>query len=183
MVSIGSIARYGLVGATVATVVGLKPNTKGEERFQNKMSTAATLGLLATAPSAAKYIVSKNPDAVAKAALKTGKAVEKVMKYAADKLPGVIKKIKNTKIGAKALTYLSGAYKNLKKFIVSKPLLKEGAAKVVDALRKFVKAPAATKGKYALIAAGVGLLAYAAHKTIAHYYKKEGAIEQKYANK
>ena len=182
MVGIANIARCSLLGGVVTAASVAKPQTKKGEHFMNGVSTAATVGLIGTAPFLAREFVKANPEKVAKVALKTGEAVEKVIKYAATKYPGIIGKIAKTKIGAKVLTYLSGAYKNLKKFIVSKPLLKKGAAKVVDALRKFVKAPAVTKGKYALLAAGVGLLAYTAHKTIAHYYKKDGAIEQKYAD-
>ena len=182
MVSIGSVARYSLIGGTVAMVAGIKPQTKGEEHFQNRMSTAATIGLIGATPFAVKHVIKAKPGLVSKVALKTGNAVEKVMVYVADKFPKIIVKVKNTKIGAKVLEYAAKAGTKVKEFIVSSPSLKKYATKAIDVLEKFAKATTATKGKYALLAAGVSLLAYTAFKTVTNYYKKEGAIDQKYSN-
>jgi hypothetical protein len=49
-----------------------------------------------------------------------------------------------------------------------------------NGLKTFAKSSTAKKGAIGLVAAGVALLAYAGIKTITNYYKKEGAIDQKY---
>ena len=186
---IGKLATYGLMGGVVTATV-VKPKTKAGEHLQNKAGTALGLGLLATTPYLAKQAVKANPKLAEKVAFKTGTFIEKAAKYVAEKAPKVVAKIKGTSVGEKALkglkTFVKNVAKKTGKFLNSNPKYKIAVRnvvkKVANGIEKFAKAPTAAKGKYALIAGGVALLAYTALKGITNYYKKEGAIDQKYAD-
>ena len=190
-------AVYGLCGGTIAGAV-IKPKTQSGEHAANKFSTVAGLGTLAVTPYLVKQAVKANPELAKKVATKTGVAIEKGAEYAVKygKKAGeyikkaaasengkkvisfaekVVNKFKNTKFGEKILNMINKAGKTK---IKGKPV--EILFDLANNLRKFIEAPAAKKGKIAIVAAGVALLAYAGIKTITNYYKKEGAIDQKY---
>lgn len=193
----GKAAVYGLCGGTIAGAV-IKPKTQSGEHAANKFSTVAGLGTLAVTPYLVKQVVKANPKAAEKIAHATGNAIEKGAEYAVKygKKAGeyikkaatsengkkvvsfaekVVNKFKNTKFGEKILNMINKAGKTK---IKGKPV--EILFDLATNLRKFIEAPAAKKGKIAIVASGVALLAYAGIKTITNYYKKEGAIDQKY---
>lgn len=196
--AVGKLATMGLVGGTVAGATVAKPKTqKGEHNF-NKFQTTVRLGALAATPFLIKEAVKANPRGTVKLAQHTGAAIEKGAEYAvkygkkaaeyAKKaatsesgkkvvsfVQKVVSKIKSSKIGQTVLDKINkvGSYK-----IKGKPV--EILFDVATKLKKFIEAPTTKKGKIGLVAAGVALLAYAGIKTITNYYKKEGAIDQKY---
>ena len=186
---IGKLATYGLMGGVV-TAAAVKPKTKAGEHFQNKAGTVFGLGVLATTPYLAKRAVKGNPKLADKVAMKTGTFIKKAAKYADDTISFVDAKIQGTKVGAKVLaglkTFAAKVAKKTGKFLNSNPkykiVVRNVVKKVANGIEKFAKAPTATKGKYALITGGTALLAYAVLKGITNYYKREGAIDQKYAD-
>lgn len=166
------------------------------EHFQNKVSTAAGLTLATALPAAAMVAVKKNPEKALKIATKTGAGIEKAAKYIAEKAPALVSKIKGSKVGSTVInkaekaaekvmstsagksfaSKITGAFKKF----AALPAVKKAVNYVSSAVSKFAKAPTATKGKYALLAAGIGLGAYVVGKLVTNYYRKEGAIDQKY---
>lgn len=189
MLNVAKYGALGIVGGTVAGAAIGRPKTQSGEHAANKFSTAIGLGALATTPYLAKSIVSKNPRTTVKVANQAGKAIEKGIEYAAKygkkaldsdfvqkNCRGLYVKFKNTKIGQKVIDAVNkGIYK-----VSSNKTVQKIATKAAEALEKFVKSPTTKKGKIGLIVGGAALLAYAGFKTITNYYKKEGAIDQKY---
>ena len=187
-ISVGKAAVYGLCGGTIAGAV-IKPKTQSGEHAANKFSTVAGLGTLAATPYLVKSIVTKNPRSTVKIANQAGKTIEKGIEYAAKygkkalnsdfvqkNCRGLYVKFKNTKIGQKIIDAVNkGIYK-----ISSNKTVQKVVTKATEALKTFAKSSTAKKGAIGLVAAGVALLAYAGIKTITNYYKKEGAIDQKY---
>lgn len=166
------------------------------EHFQNKISTAAGATLTGGLAGAAIVAAKRNPEQTLKIASKTGEYIEKAAAYVTKKAPAVVNKIKGSKVGATVINKAEkaaekvmstsagksfiGRISNAFKKFASLPSIKKAANFVKKAATDFAKAPTATKGKYALIAAGVGLAAYTLGKLVTGYYKKEGAIDQKY---
>ncbi len=187
-IGVGKAAVYGLCGGTIAGAV-IKPKTQSGEHAANKFSTVAGLGTLAVTPYLVKSIVTKNPRSTVKIANQAGKTIEKGIEYAAKygkkalnsdfvqkNCRGLYVKFKNTKIGQKIIDAVNkGIYK-----ISSNKTVQKVVTKATEALKTFAKSSTAKKGAIGLVAAGVALLAYAGIKTITNYYKKEGAIDQKY---
>lgn len=186
-----NVARYGALGLVGGTIAGatIKPKTRNGEHSVNKFSTAVGLGALAATPYLVKQAVKANPKTAVKIAHATGNAIEKGIKYAAKygnkaldsdfvqkNCRGLYVKFKNTKIGQKVIDAVNkGIYK-----VSSNKTVQKVATKAAEALKKFASSSTAKKGAIGLVAAGVALLAYAGFKTITNYYKKEGAIDQKY---
>lgn len=187
-IGVGKAAVYGLCGGTIAGAV-IKPKTQSGEHAANKLSTGVTLGALAATPYLVKSIVTKNPRSTVKIANQAGKTIEKGIEYAAKygkkalnsdfvqkNCRGLYVKFKNTKIGQKIINAVNkGIYK-----ISSNKTVQKVVTKATEALKTFAKSSTTKKGAIGLVAAGVALLAYAGIKTITNYYKKEGAIDQKY---
>lgn len=187
-IGVGKATVYGLCGGTIAGAV-IKPKTQSGEHALNKFSTAVGLGALATTPYLVKSIVTKNPRSTVKIANQAGKTIEKGIEYAAKygkkaldsdfvqkNCRGLYVKFKNTKIGQKIIDAVNkGIYK-----VSSNKTVQKVATKAAEALKTFAKSSTTKKGAIGLVAAGVALLAYAGFKTITNYYKKEGAIDQKY---
>lgn len=190
--SVGKLGAMGLCGGTIAAATVARPKTQKGEHNANKLSTALGLGSLAATPYLVKQVVKTNPALATKVATKVGAGIEKAAvfanKYGQKAIQSgagqktisfvtkVFNKIKGSKIGAKIVNGVSKVVQKVK----SNGAVKNIATKVADALKKFAKASPTGKGKMALIAAGVGLLAYAGYKTITNFFKKEGAIDQKY---
>ncbi len=186
--NVGRLTTLGLCGGTVAAATAIRPKTQNGEHAANKISTAVGLGSLAAAPYLVKQAAKANPKLASKAIKYTGAGIEKAAEYvkktaqsetgkkAASFLSKVFDKVKTSKIGSKVINAVKSGISK----IASNKTVKNIATKVADAAKKFMSAPTATKGKYALIAAGIGLLAYAGYKTITGFFKKEGAIDQKY---
>ena len=169
---------------------------KNAEKCANNLTTAAGAAILTGVPAAVVYTAKKKPELAAKVMTRTGKAIEKSAAYVAEKAPklatkaantkagkyvidkGTIlfNKAKGTKAGAKIFEKIGNAFNKIKSWNVTKTI----ANKVGEYATKFAKAPAATKGKYALIAAGAGLVLYGLGKLVANHYRKDGAIDQKY---
>lgn len=186
-----NVARYGALGLVGGTIAGatIKPKTRNGEHSVNKFSTAVGLGALAVTPYLVKQAVKANPKTAVKIAHATGNAIEKGIKYAAKygkkaldsdfvqkNCRGLYVKFKNTKIGQKVIDAVNkGIYK-----VSSNKAVQKVATKAAEALKKFASSSTAKKGAIGLAATGVALLAYAGIKTITNYYKKEGAIDQKY---
>lgn len=195
----GKLATMGLVGGTVAGTAVAKPKTqKGEHNF-NKFQTTVRLGALAATPFLIKEAVKANPRGTVKLAQHTGAAIEKGAKYAVEygkKAAEFVSKNKNNKYvesATKIVKDLFNTFKNSKigkkvinvvkesvKKIASNSTVKKVVVKAEKALKDFAKAPTTKKGKIGLIAAGAALLAYGGFKIITNFYKKEGAIDQKY---
>ena len=194
--AVGKAVAMGAGCGSVAAVSCVKPKTQNGEHLQNKFTTVAGLGALAAAPYGVKYLIKNNPETAAKVFEKTGSFIEKAAKYTADKAPKLYEKIAKSKAGQKAAEYIkkgktssfgqkltkyvAETFSKVKTYVAKNKTISNAATKIANAAEKFVKAPTAAKGKYALLAAGVGLLAYTAFKGITNYYKKEGAIDQKY---
>ena len=197
--AVGKLASMGLVGGTIAGASIAKPKTEKGEHNLNKFQTAVGLGALATTPYLVKEIVSTKPYSTLRIAHKTGEAIEKgtefALKYgkkaveyakkAAATEQGskvvsfaekVINKFKNTKIGSKVIDKVG----EIAKKVASNKTVQDVVAKATKALKDFSSSSATKKGVIGLVAAGTALLVYAGLKTITNYYKKEGAIEQKY---
>ena len=190
--SVGKFATMGLVGGTVAAAAVAKPKTQKGEHAANKFSTAMGLGALAVTPYLVKQAAKINPSAVRRAEYYTGKGIEKAVQYttkygkkaiesqtgkkAISYLTKVFDKVKSTKIGQTVINKITKVAKD----VASNKSVQNVANKAAQALKKFANSSKLGKGKMALIAAGVALLAYAGVKTITNYYKKEGAIDQKY---
>ena len=194
----GKAAVYGLCGGTIAGAV-IKPKTQSGEHAANKFSTVAGLGTLAVTPYLVKQAAKANPKAAEKIAHATGNAIEKGAEYAVKygkKAGEYIKKAAASENGKKVVSFAEkvvNKFKNSK--ICSKIIKKVGEiankvasnatvqktiAKVTEGLKTFAKSSTTKKGLIGLAASGVALLAYAGIKTITNYYKKEGAIDQKY---
>ena len=176
-IDVGKAAVYGLCGGTIAGAAIGKPKTQSGEHAANKFSTAVSLGALATTPYLVKQAVKANPRTYVKVANKAGHAIEKVIKYVKEPLGKAItnfgkytrkaiSEIKNEKLKNKL-------FDKFEKFGKYEP-------KVSKKVEEFLKSSTTKKGAIGLAAAGVALLAYAGIKTITNYYKKEGAIDQKY---
>lgn len=197
--AIGRIATMGLCGGTVAATAVAKPKTqKGEHNF-NKFQTTVRLGALAATPFLIKEAVKANPRGTVKLAQHTGAAIEKGAEYAVKygkQAAEFVSKNKNNKYVESATKVMKDLFSTFKNSKIGKKVLdvvKKSAQKVTsnntvqnvvtkaaNALKNFAKAPATKKGKIGLIAAGVALLAYGGFKIITNFYKKEGAIDQKY---
>lgn len=193
--SVGKLAGMGLVGATVTGASIIQPKTKKGEENLNKFQTAVSLGALTATPYLVKEAVKANPRTTVKIAQATGTAIEKGTEYAVkygkqgldyiakvlktergQKVVSFVNKLKNSKIGNKVVDAVSKVTKKL----ASNETVQKVITKASEALKNFASSSTAKKGKIGLIAAGVALLAYAGFKTITNFYKKEGAIEQKY---
>lgn len=197
--AVGRLATMGLVGGTVAGTAVAKPKTQKGEHNLNKFQTAVGLGALTVTPFIIKEAVKSNPRTAVNVANKAGVAIEKGAKYAVEygkKAAEFVSKNKNNKYvesATKVVKDLFNTFKNSKigkevinvvkesvKKIASNSTVQKVVVKAEKALKDFAKAPTTKKGKIGLIAAGAALLAYAGLKTITNYYKKEGAIDQKY---
>lgn len=203
MLNVAKYGALGLVGGSIAGAAVVKPKTQKGEHALNKFSTAVGLGALATTPYLAKNLVKNNPESTLKIAHKTGAAIEKGTEYAVkygkkvieyaekgyehilrnEKGKGAINwtkhmfsKAKNSVIGKKIVNAVSKVVKQ----VASNKNVQKVATKAAEALKTFAKSSTTKKGAIGLVAAGVALLAYAGFKTITNYYKKEGAIDQKY---
>ncbi len=185
-----NVARYGALGLVGGTIAGatIKPKTRNGEHSVNKFSTAVGLGALAATPYLVKQAVKANPELATKVATKVGAGIEKATEYAAkaansdtarkaiNYISAAFHKVKSTKIGSKVVD----AVTKFAKKVASNKTVQNVATKASAALKKFAMESPAGKGKIALIATGFALLAYAGYKTITNFYKKEGAIDQKY---
>ena len=203
MLKVAKYGAVGLVGGSIAGAAVIKPKTQKGEHALNKFSTAVGLGALATTPYLVKNLAKNNPESTLKIAHKTGAAIEKGAEYAVKYGKKISEyaqnsriKILSTETGAKAVGYIKkaiSAVKNSKigqkvanvvskyaKQVVSNKTVQKVATKAAEALKTFAKSSTTKKGAIGLVAAGVALLAYAGFKTITNYYKKEGAIDQKY---
>jgi len=189
MLNVAKYGALGLVGGTVAGAAIGKPKTQSGEHAANKLSTGVTLGALAATPYLVKSIVTKNPRSTVKIANQAGKTIEKGIEYAAKygkkaldsdfvqkNCRGLYVKFKNTKIGQKIIDAVNkGIYK-----VSSNKTVQKVVTKATEALKTFAKSSATKKGLIGLAVAGGALLAYAGIKTITNFFKKEGAIDQKY---
>lgn len=189
MLNVAKYGALGIVGGTIAGAAISKPKTQSGEHTANKFSTAMGLGTLAAAPYLVKNLVKNNPRSTLKIAHKTGVAIEKGIEYAAKygkkaldsdfvqkNCRGLYVKFKNTKIGQKVIDAVNkGIYK-----VSSNKTVQKVATKATEALKTFAKSSATKKGLIGLAVAGGALLAYAGIKTITNFFKKEGAIDQKY---
>ena len=186
-----NVAKYGALGIVGGTIAGaaIKPKTQSGEHTANRLSTAVGLGTLAATPYLVKNIVTKSPKTTEKVAIQAGKTIEKGIEYTAKlgkkiynsnfvqkNCKGLYDKFSKSNIGSKIISKIT----EIGKKVLSNDTVKKVVTKASDALQKFSKAPTAQKGLYGLAAAGVAFLAYAGIKTITNYYKKEGAIDQKY---
>lgn len=197
--SAGRLATMGLVGGTAVGTAVAKPKTQKGEHNLNKFQTTIGLGALAATPFLVKEAVKANPRGTVKLAQHTGAAIEKGAEYAVKygkKGLEYIKKAANSENGAKVISNVKYAvnkfkhskigkqiinsFSKFKQIVGSNATVQKVVVKAEEALKNFAKAPATKKGKIGLIAAGVALLAYAGIKTITNFYKKEGAIDQKY---
>lgn len=197
--AVGRLATMGLIGGTVAGATVAKPKTRNGEHNLNKFQTAVGLGTLAATPYLVRKVFEASPVPFIKARNLTGQGIEKGTEYAvkygqkaveyakkaATSETGakvvsfaqkVLNKVKNSKIGSKVLDKVG----EIAQKVTSNPTVKKSAAKIAEALKNFASSTTAKKGEIGLIAAGTALLAYAGIKTITNYYKKEGAIDQKY---
>ncbi|MBR6301785.1 hypothetical protein IKR55_03505 [bacterium] len=168
------------LGGMLLSPVIIKPQTEDGARAKNRFDTIFSLGALATTPYLAKELVVANPKMVNKLALKTGTLAERAILFVEKKAPVIIERIKGSKLGAKVFAVCAGAAKKVVVFVKNNKVLKSVADKAILALEKFVKSPVAKKGKIALLAAGIALLTLAVLKSIANYYKREGAIDYEY---
>ena len=177
MLNLAKYGALGLVGGTVAGAAIGKPQTPKGEHATNKFETALGISALTATPYLVKELAKANPIATAKAEYKVAKGIEKVTEF--------VKKATDTAAGKKVISKAKAIFNKaintkIGKNIVANKTVKNIATKIAEGLKKFSESTKIAKGKYALIAAGVGLLAYAGYKTITNYYKKEGAIDQKY---
>lgn len=160
--------KYGIVGAASGTVAAravARPQNQNEEHFANRFSTGLALGTLTATPILAGEIAKKKPHLYYKVAQKTGEYIEKAIKY-----------VKSNSFGAQMIDKIKSGVKEISK----NKSAQEVTAKITKKLQKFAKSSTAKKGKTGLIVAGTVLLALAGIKTITNYFKKEGAIDQKY---
>ena len=165
---------------------------RNNEHKVNKYSTAAGLGTLAAGSLTLQYLSNKNPEYLKDIQNKTGKYVENAQNYIknqysqavnSEKGKEIIEQIKQkyselkkTDLGSKITEKFNSIAEKIKSDKSVKKIIKEIDSK----WHKFTKGRKFTKGKYALVAAGIGIVSYVAHKLISNYYKKEGAIDQKY---
>ena len=174
---------YGTCGGLgLMAIAAAKPRTERAEKTRNSIYTAADLGALAATPYLVKEVVLRNPEPVKKVVLKTGNLIERIIVFFENKAPIIIERVRASKFGVRVLDALTRASEMVVVFVKKNEVLKNIAKKTIAVLEKFVAAPAATKGKYGLIAGGVLLLTHLALKTIKNHYRKDGAIEQKYAD-
>ena len=193
--NVGRLTTLGLCGGTVAAATAIRPKTQNGEHAANKISTAVGLGTLAAAPYLVKQAVKANPKTAVKIAHATGNAIEKGAEYAVkygkkslefikktagtekgSKVVSFVQKLKKSKLGSKIMDKIYSVTQTISK----NATVQKVSTKVAEALKKFAKSSTTKKGVIGLAAAGVALLAYAGIKTITNYYKKEGAIDQKY---
>jgi len=197
--TVGRLATMGLVGGTVAGATVAKPKTQKGEHNLNKFQTTVSLGALAATPFMIKEAVKANPRGAVKFAQNAGAAIEKGAEYAVKsgkKAVEYIEKAAHSENGKKAISFAEKVINKVKNSAFGQKVIKQAAnvfnkvksnatvqkvvTKAEKALKDFAKAPTTKKGKIGLIVAGATLLAYAGLKTITNYYKKEGAIDQKY---
>lgn len=186
--SVGKLASMGLVGGTIAGASIVKPKTKKGEENLNKFQTVTSLGALTATPFLVKEAIKTNPIATAKVEYHVGNGITKAAEYVNKAIKGetgskvvsfvskLFNKVKTSTVGSKVVDAVSKVVKK----VASNNTVQKVATKVAEGLKKFSSATKIGKGKYALIAAGVSLLAYAGYKVITNFYKKEGSIEQKY---
>ena len=197
--AVGRFATMGLIGGTVAGATVAKPKTRNGEHNLNKFQTAVGLGALTATPFLIKEAVKANPRGAVKFAQNAGAAIEKGAEYAVKygKKAGeyiqkaatsengkkvvsfaqkVLNKVKSSKIGSKLFDKIG----EIAQKVTTNATVQKTAAKAAEALKKFASSTTAKKGAIGLIAAGTALLAYGVLKGITNYYKKEGAIDQKY---
>lgn len=174
-----NVAKYGvgLVGGTIAGAA-IKPKTRNGEHSVNKFSTAVGLGALAATPYWVKQAVKANPRTYVKVANKAGHAIEKGIKYVKEPLGKAITNF--GKYIRKAISEIKNEKLKNKLFDKFEKFGMKYEPKVSKKVEEFLKSSTTKKGAIGLVAAGVALLAYAGFKTITNYYKKEGAIDQKY---
>ena len=178
MLNVAKYGALGIVGGTIAGAAIGKPKTQSGEHAANKFSTAVSLGALATTPYLVKQAVKANPRTYVKVANKAGHAIEKVIKYVKEPLGKAI-----TNFGIytrKAISKIKNEKLKNKLFDKFENFGMKYEPKVSKKVEEFLKSSTTKKGAIGLAAAGVALLAYAGFKTITNYYKKEGAIDQKY---
>lgn len=165
---------------------------KSNEHAANKFSTAVGLSTLAAGSLILQHTANKNPVYIKKVEYNTGKYVEKIQNYihkkyykAVHSKKGqiIIEQIKNkyselkkSNLGTKISERISSITEKIK----SNKSVQKNINDIITKWHKFTKGCKVTKGKYALVAAGIGLVSYLANKIISNYYKKEGAIDQKY---
>ena len=201
--AIGRIATMGLCGGAVAATAVAKPKTQRGEHNLNKFTTAVGLGSLAATPYIVKNVVKNHPVTSTRIAGKTGAVIEagteyavKYGKKAANYVSKSYDKIACTETGGKAIKILQKAFSKVKNSVFGKKLtekiasglnkiksnvtVQKAVTKAAEALKNFASSSTIKKGAIGLIAAGVALLAYGGFKIITNFYKKEGAIDQKY---
>jgi len=167
-------------------------SARKNEHTKNKCTTAAGLGTLAASSLTLQYLSNKNPEYLKNIQNKTGKYVENAQNYVKTKYFQVVdsekgrkiieqikqkySEFKKTDLGSKITEKINSIAEKIKSDKSIKKIIKEIDSK----WHKFTKGRKFTKGKYALVTAGIGIVSYVAHKLISNYYKKEGAIDQKY---
>lgn len=177
-IGVGKAAVYGLCGGTIAGATVAKPKTQKGEHAANKFSTAVSLGALATTPYLVKQAVKANPRTYVKVANKAGHAIEKVIKYVKEPLGKAITNF--GKYIRKAISEIKNEKLKNKLFDKFEKFGMKYEPKVSKKVEEFLKSSTTKKGAIGLAAAGVALLAYGGFKIITNFYKKEGAIDQKY---
>ena len=177
MLKVAKYCALGIAGGTIAGAI-IKPKTQSGEHAANKFSTAVSLGALATTPYLVKQAVKANPRTYVKVANKAGHAIEKVIKYVKEPLGKAITNF--GKYIRKAISDIKNEKLKNKLFDKFEKFGMKYEPKVSKKVEEFLKSSTTKKGAIGLAAAGVALLAYAGLKTITNYYKKEGAIDQKY---
>ena len=188
--TIGSLGKIGLgtcsmgalgVVASAGILTAKRAKTHQGEQAANNLQTGLALGALAGMPYATKLVPAKS---ACKIFQNTGFAVEKAINYVGNKSPKIIQqltdKLNSTKLGPKILETGHKVANKVTGFVKNNKVLSEIVNKSKGALNKFMNASTKQKGKYALIATGVTLLAGLATKVITNHYKKSGAIDYKY---
>ena len=165
---------------------------RSNEHAVNKFSTALGLSTLAAGSLILQHTANENPKYIRKFEYKTGKYIEKVQNYIHSKY----NKLVNSENGKKIIEQVRNKYSGFVKSdfgskitekinsVAEKFKSEKNIQKITNEIskkwHKFTNGCKVTKGKYALVAAGIGLVSYLAHKIISNYFKKEGAIDQKY---
>lgn len=179
--SLGNAALLGMGAGSFVSSKFIKPKTqKGEHRINN-VKTAVGLGVATVSPSIVNKIAKKNPKLVNKVADLLGKGIESATKFVNDKGPKLLEKLNSTKLGSKLVNVTSNLSKKFVNLLSKNNFAKKLLNKSSKALKKFAKASTNQKGKYALVAAGFGLLALGVVKMIRNHDRKSGAIDQKYS--
>ena len=158
------------------------------EHAANKFSTTLGLGALASTAYLVKEVSKTKPSLARRAEYYTGKYIEKTAQYCKDALKSTTgKKITNcitsvnNKLKSSALAQkIAKTAREIVNKLSSNKTVSNVISKVSKKLQNFPNMSKLSKGRIVLKTAGVALLAYAGFKTITNYYKKEGAIDQKY---